>query len=108
MNSESIEELKAEITKVAARIAHLGERARGIEHGDVEVRHKYDAEDALVGRDETTKVHHNSAVAYWKEVRESEKRLDGLRAELRELTAAAACQRIDVHIHLEAAPAEER
>jgi chromosome segregation ATPase len=87
MSNARIEELRVEIERVVARIAHLDSEARATEAGTVEWKEKLDADKTtLLGYERTLKVSPSSAVAYWKEVRETEKRLDDLRADLRRLT----------------------
>jgi chromosome segregation ATPase len=105
MNTERIEELRAEITKVAARIAHLDTEARQVETGEVERKRKFDPDGSLLGHEESESVHHSEAVGYWREVRESEKRLDELRAELARLTDAQATHAVEVHMHFDGPPA---
>ena len=98
MSSERIEELRQEIERVVARIAHLDAEARQTEAGSVEWKEKYDADKTtLLGYERTLKVSPSSAVAYWKEVRETEKRLDDLRADLRRLTDGSPTL-VEVHV----------
>jgi chromosome segregation ATPase len=107
MNDERIEELTAEIAAVEARRAHLAEQARATEAGDTDVKEKQDPDGTVTAVEKTHKVSHNHAVAYWKEVRETEKRLDDLRAELRRLRAGGAGEAMNVFIHHDAPPEEE-
>ncbi len=104
MNDERIEELTAEIASVEARRAHLAEQARATEDGDTDVKEKQDPDGTVTAVETTHKVNHNHAVAYWKEVRETEKRLDDLRAELRRLRAGGAGEAMNVFIHHDAPP----
>lgn len=91
-------ELRRMIKALEGRIEHLADEAGAIEAGSVDTRRKYDADDAYLGRDETSKINFNWAVAYWKEVREAEKRLDDLRAELRALLEADQARPLLVEI----------
>jgi len=98
MHDERMDGLRAEIARLAGRIGHLTGRAQAIEQGDTDEREKFDPEGALLGIERTSRVNHNSAVAYWKEVREADKRLDDLRTQLRVLEDAALGEPIEVHI----------
>ena len=98
---DQIDALRTEIAAIESRLAHLEEQARGVAAGTVEIRRKYDEEDAYRGRDEVTKPQPNAAVAYWKEIRETEKRLDDKRAELRALERSGAGEPVNVVVHFD-------
>jgi hypothetical protein len=98
MSAEHVDQLRQEIERVVARIAHLDAEARRTESGGVEWKEKYDADKTtLLGYERTLKTSPSSAVSYWKEIRETEKRLDDLRADLRRLTDGSP-QVIEVHV----------
>jgi len=98
---EQIDKLRAEIAAIEGRLAYLEDQARAVAAGTTEVRRKYDEEDVYRGRDEVTRPQPNAAVAYWKEIRETEKRLNGKRAELRALETGGAGEPVNVHVHFD-------
>ena len=81
-------ELRRMIKALAQRIDHLQAKAQQVETATTDIKKKFDADDAFLGREEVTRAQFSVAVSYWKEVREAEKRLDDLRAELREVLEA--------------------
>ena len=98
---ERIDHLRAEVAAVESRLAYLEQEARSVAAGTVEVRRKYDEDETYRGRDEVTKPQPNAAVAYWKEIRETEKRLDDKRAELRALERSGAGEPVSVVVHFD-------
>jgi chaperonin cofactor prefoldin len=107
MLENRIEELEQEIERLTARIAHLAAQAERIEAGSVKAKEKFDPDGTLVSREEMTEVSHNSAVAYWKEVREAEKRLDELQAELRALIESELGQPLEVCVEYDGPETED-
>ena len=98
---EAIDHLRGVIAGIESRLAYLEQEARAVAAGTVEIRRKFDEDKAYRGHDEVTKPQPNAAVAYWKEIREPEKRLDDKRAELRALERTGAGGPLDVHIHFD-------
>ena len=105
MATDRKEVLREEIARLEERIAHLDSQARKAEAVTVEERHKFDAENTFTGREETHKVNFSNAVSYWREVREAEKRLDDLCAELEGLVAGDRPKPVDVNVRFD--PPEE-
>ena len=95
---ERAEELHKEIEGLEARLAHLEAEARRVEEGKVEESEKLDDQGDYAGGQKSQKLQPSAAVAYWKEIRETEKRLDEKRAALRavERWAGAEPVRIDI------------
>ena len=98
---EPIDQLRTEAAALESRVAYLEKQARDVAAGTTEIRRKFDEDDAYRGRDEVTKPQPNAAVAYWKELRETEKRLDGKRAELRALERWGGTEPVSVVIHFD-------
>ena len=98
---ERADALHEQIAAIEGRVAYLEEQARAGAAGTVEIRRKFDEDDAYRGRDEVTKPQPNAAVAYWKEIRETEKRLDDKRAELRALERSGAGEPVNVVVHFD-------
>lgn len=98
---ERADALHEQIAAIEGRVAYLEEQARAVAAGTVEIRRKFDEDDAYRGRDEVTKPQPNAAVAYWKEIRETEKRLDDKRAELRALERSGAGEPVNVVVHFD-------
>ena len=96
-----IDELTAEIARLVARLERLETQVREVEDGKVELREKFDDERNFTGCEEATKSQPSAAVAYWKEIRETEKRLDELRADLRKLEGRDGGEPLRVEIHFD-------
>jgi len=95
---EQIERLHRAIGGLVARVRHLVREAKGLEAGKVETRKKFDQDNTYTGREEVLKFQPGAAVAYWKEVRETEKRLDEKRAALRALEASGEGEPVRVEV----------
>ena len=94
-------ELRKQIRELRQRIDRMIAQAKGVEDGKTEVKKKFDENEDFEGRDETLKYQPAAAVGYWREVREHDKRLDDLRAELRALERSAAGEPINVNIRFD-------
>jgi len=96
-----IDDLTAEIEKLVARLVRLETQVREVEDGKVEVRNKFDKDHNFTGCDEVTKSQPSAAVAYWKEIRETERRLDERRADLRTLQEHNTSEAMRVEVHFD-------
>lgn len=96
-------EVRRAIKTLAERVAHLVAKAHQVEAGTDEWSAKTRRGEELE-RTETHKLNYAESVAYWREARENEKRLDELRSELRALEARAAGEPIEVHVEFDGAP----
>ena len=96
---EQMDELREEIAGLRARVAHLVEQARVCEVGRMipRVRRK----DGAEVEEETLSWQPSPAVAYWKEIRETEKRLDEKQGELRALERSGAGEPVNVVVHFD-------
>ena len=99
--TDEMDQLEREIATLRDRIAHLGEQADAVETGVVDWRKKRNGDDALVSSEEGLKFNFSAAVSYWKEIRETEKRLDDLRARLRELRERGDLKALHVVVQFE-------
>ncbi len=95
---DRVYDLKKDIERLRRRIIRLGGRAVRVEKGETEEKEKTDKAGEFAGGERNRRTHHNSAVAYWKEVRETEKRLDEKRAELRALLQSDKPDGIEVRV----------
>lgn len=100
-------ELRRDIKKLAERAAHLVAQALKVEAGINEWSAKT-RDGAEVERVDTHKINHSEACAYWREVRETEERLDARRAELRALEASGAGEPVEVLVQFNGGPAAEK
>jgi len=96
---ETIDELRTEITGLEARVAHLAEQAKVCERGRLITKTR--TKDGETTEEESLQWQPSPAVAYWKELRETEKRLDDKRAELRALERSGAGEPVNVVVHFD-------
>ena len=96
---EAIEHLRDEIAGLEARVAHLAEQAKVCERGRLITKTR--TKDGETVEEESLQWQPSPAVAYWKELRETEKRLDDKRAELRALERSGAGEPVNVVVHFD-------
>ncbi len=100
------EELWAQIDKLAERVVHMEAQARLVEVGERDEKERFDGQEKLLYREETLKFQPSAAVGYWKELREQEVRLDGLREKLRDLEEMGCGSTLNVVIHWDGPPVQ--
>jgi predicted RNase H-like nuclease (RuvC/YqgF family) len=96
---DRVEQLRAEVARLEARVAHLAEQAKVCEHGRLIAKTR--TKDGEVTEEESLQWQPSPAVAYWKEIRETEKRLDDKHAELDALERTGAGQPVHVVVHFD-------
>jgi len=97
-------ELRRQIRELARRAAHLAAEARAVESGKTEVRRRFGPAGKALGRDETLKFQPSAAVGYWRELRETEERLDAKLGELRSLAEGGLGGALRVEIVFDGGP----